>query len=60
MNQYDKNLMSLNILLVFFSDGQGFQKPHGYMGKGTTGKGQDTDFKTLKKHLPLSQVRGYP
>ena len=42
------------------SDGQGFRKPHGYAGKGTAGKGQGTDFKTLEKPLPLSQVRGYP
>ena len=42
------------------SDGQGFQKPHGYTGKGTAGKGQGTDFKTLEKPLPSSWVRGYP
>ena len=42
------------------SDGQGFWKPCGYMDKGTMGKGQGTDFKTLEKPLPLSRVRGYP
>ena len=32
------------------SDGQGFQKPHRYTGKGTTGKGQSTDFKNPYPH----------
>ena len=40
--------------------GKGFWKPHGYTGKGTTGKGQGTYLETLGKPLPSSGVRGYP
>ena len=44
---------------VGFSDGQGFQKPCGYIGMGTEGKGQGTDSRTLEKPVPLSGVMGY-
>ena len=47
-------------LRVSISDGQGFWKPHGYMSKGTAGKGQGTYLETLGKPLPLSGVRGHP
>ena len=42
------------------SDGQGFEKPHGYTGTGTEGKGQGMDLKTLEKPVPSSRVAGYP
>ena len=46
---------SRQVISLTHSDGQGFQKPHGYVGKG-----QGTDLKTLEKPLPSSRVRGYP
>jgi hypothetical protein len=42
------------------SDGQGFQKPHGYAGTGTVGKGQGTDSKTLCKTRTLVKGQGLP
>jgi hypothetical protein len=42
------------------SDGQGFEKPRGYTGTGTEGKGQGMDLKTLEKPVPSSRVAGYP
>ena len=42
------------------SDGQGFEKPRGYTGMGTEGKGQGMDLKTLEKPVPSSRVTGYP
>ena len=52
--------LGLSISTTVSSDGQGFQKPHRYMGMGTEGKGQGTDLKTLEKPLPSSRVRGNP
>ena len=34
------------------SDGQGFQKPWGYVGMGTKGMGRGMDLKTRKKPVP--------
>ena len=42
------------------SDVQGFINPHGYVGKGTWGKGRDQGIGTLTKPLPSMQVGGYP
>ena len=41
---------------TYFSDGQGFRKPHRYTGTGTEGKGQGTDLRTLEKPIPSSRV----
>ena len=40
-------------------DQQGFQKPQGYVSKGTEGKGKGRNFMILAKPLPLSRVVGY-
>ena len=42
------------------SDGQGFENPQGYVGKGMKGQGRGKDFPTPTKPLPLTGVWGLP
>ena len=46
-------------MVMTFSDGQGFAKPQGYIGKGVAGKGQGRDNWTPTKPIPSVRVRGY-
>ena len=55
--------VSVGILEEFrnqVSDGQGFENPQGYVGKGMKGQGRGKDFPTPTKPLPLTGVWGYP
>ena len=42
------------------SDGQRHMNQHGFMGKGSPGKGRGHSVVTLTKPLPATWVWGYP